>query len=85
MKHSLQIRCTELLVIAVDRTWARVQELFSVSLMTSPRLDDEDLYVAWAGPHRRWEILRGNKVIGTGHTTRADAEIAMAGFAGGRS
>jgi hypothetical protein len=75
----------ECIVTGVDRTQAFIQQVTEVSLVKPPQPEDADLTVAWAGPHRRWEVLRGDKVLGTGHATRDAAERAMAGFAGGRA
>jgi hypothetical protein len=38
-----------------------------------------------AGPHRKWEVVRGGKPLGGGHATREAAELALSGFAGGKS
>ena len=74
----------ECLVVGIDQERAYIQKVSETSLVTPPQLDDADLHVQWAGPHRKWEVVRGGKTLGGGHTTRAAAEIAMASFAGGR-
>jgi hypothetical protein len=66
----------EFLVVACDRTWAKVHKLREVKLQTQedkpadPRFKEE-----WKGPHRKWCVIRQSdkSIIHDGEADRAAA------------
>jgi hypothetical protein len=74
----------ELLVIAVDRNWAKVKGLMFVQLneeATGYAPGSADHIVKWRGPHRKWSVVRksDNAVLKEECQTQAEATLWLNG------
>lgn len=73
----------EFLILACDRTWARVFELNYQSLTsTDISLTQADAYeLRWRGPHLKWGVIRtaDNAVVKESCQTKDEAKLWMEG------
>ena len=75
----------ELLVVSVDRNWAKVKGLQYVSLVDESvgyePGGSKDYLVKWRGPHRKWSVLRmsDNAILKDECQTQAEAQLWLNG------
>lgn len=75
----------EYLVLACDRTWAKVHEMSFHKLTTSEiaqtqaAIQNDEFEVKWGGPHNKFRVIRksDNAVIKDQIQTKDDADLAL--------
>lgn len=74
----------EYLVLACDRTWAKVQELRYIVLNkpATEQKEDPDFTVEWKGPHRKFAVVRkmDNAIMKEEFTNRTEANIWLTSY-----